>query len=151
MRFRRNYRAPRDGVAAAELAILLPFLAFLLSTGVDFARVFYHAQVVMNCARNGAIYASFSPQNAADKQGIADAVKRDAADIGADPKQPLSKSIFDPNKDVATGTDALGNPFVRVTVHYPFTTVTLVPGIPRPMIVSRTVEMRISPKQPAPK
>jgi Flp pilus assembly protein TadG len=36
-------RSPRRGVAAVELAVLLPFLCFLFVTAVDFARIFYLA------------------------------------------------------------------------------------------------------------
>ena len=58
-------RATRGGVAATELALLLPFLVFLFLISVDFAR-FAHAYItVTNCARNGAIYAS---SNATSRQ-----------------------------------------------------------------------------------
>src|SRR4051794_34883503 len=51
-------RAVRRGVAAVELALLLPFLAFLFVLAVDWSRVFYYSLVVENCARNGAIFSS---------------------------------------------------------------------------------------------
>ena len=53
---RRGQR--RRGSAAVEFALLLPFIAFLYVAGTDFARVFYYSQMIENCARNGAIYAS---------------------------------------------------------------------------------------------
>src|SRR5581483_11838683 len=52
------HRAPRRGVAATELAILLPFLAAVFVIAVDWSRVFYYGIVLDNCARNGALYAS---------------------------------------------------------------------------------------------
>src|SRR5579864_7443228 len=54
-----HWRSPsRRGVAAAELAILLPFLGLVLVLGVDFARIYYYYVAVTNCARNGALYAA---------------------------------------------------------------------------------------------
>ena len=48
----------RHAAAAAELAILLPFLAFAFVIAVDWSRIFYYSVIVTNCARNGALYAS---------------------------------------------------------------------------------------------
>src|SRR5438876_682067 len=52
---RRNDRGTRRGVAAAELALMLPFLTFLLLGVVDFGRLFYSYTILATCARNGAI------------------------------------------------------------------------------------------------
>ena len=49
-------RAKRPGVAAVELALLLPLLVFLCMATIDFARVVYALVIVQNCARNGALY-----------------------------------------------------------------------------------------------
>src|SRR5262245_40355387 len=46
----------RRGAAVAELAIVLPLLAFLFLIAVDYCRIFYYSQIVANCARNGALY-----------------------------------------------------------------------------------------------
>ena len=48
----------RRGVAATELALLLPLLLFMLVGAVDFARLYYAYTTVTNAARNGAIYLS---------------------------------------------------------------------------------------------
>ena len=48
----------RRGAAVVELALLLPFLTFLLLITIDYCRLFYYSQVVTNCARNGAVFAS---------------------------------------------------------------------------------------------
>ena len=47
---------PRRGLAAVELALLLPLLVFLCMATVDFARVIYALVTLQNCARNGALY-----------------------------------------------------------------------------------------------
>jgi Flp pilus assembly protein TadG len=56
MRNRPNHE--RTAAATVELAVLLSFLAFLFVIAVNFARIFYYSQVVENCARQGALYAS---------------------------------------------------------------------------------------------
>ena len=43
----------RRAAATAELAVLAPVLVFLMLIAVDFARIFYTAVTVSNCARNG--------------------------------------------------------------------------------------------------
>ena len=54
----RNRNMRRRGVAATEMALLLPFLALLFCVAIDFCRAFQTAQVMDSCARNGALYAS---------------------------------------------------------------------------------------------
>src|SRR5262249_38652771 len=54
---RPQRRAVRRGAAAVELAVLLPFLAFLFVIAVDWSRIFYYSMTVTNCARNGALWA----------------------------------------------------------------------------------------------
>ncbi len=49
-------REPRRGMAAVELAFLLPLLVFAAMAAVDFARVAYAQVILQNCARNGALY-----------------------------------------------------------------------------------------------
>jgi hypothetical protein len=58
----------RPGAAAVEFAVLLPFLAFLFIIAIDWARVFYYSVTCLNCARNGALWASdpVAQQNSPD-------------------------------------------------------------------------------------
>lgn len=53
------------GQAAAEFALVLPFLALLAMGTVDFARVFYSYQALINAAREGARYCSLNAGDAA--------------------------------------------------------------------------------------
>jgi len=125
------------GVAAVELAILLPFLCFLFVVAVDFARIFYFSLTVTNCARNGALYASSDPNAAVDKNGIETAARRDAGNLKA--------------KDLtvtSTPNSTTSPTFVAVTVTYPFTTITTYPGVPHTMTITRTVKMTVSPLVP---
>src|SRR5262245_29717858 len=95
----------RSATAAVELAVLLPFLAFTAVISVDFARAFRQYLIVTNCARNGAVYGSYSPAQSTDKAGIKAAALADAGDLPATT-----------NADSSTGTDADGYSYVRVTV-----------------------------------
>lgn len=124
----------RRGVAAVELAVLLPLLVFLFVIAVDFARIFYYSQTIENCARNGAIYASNLTSAQSPYSSIQDAALADAGDLNP---QPTVTST--------NGTDASGNPYVEVTVSWQFQSVTNFPGIPNTVNLTRTVQMRVAP------
>ena len=78
MRHRAIQNQKRSAVAAAELAILLPFLLLMFGVALDFCRVFYASQTIQNCAYAGALYASgqASPR---PSLGSASAAAQDAA------------------------------------------------------------------------
>jgi Flp pilus assembly protein TadG len=126
----------RRGVAAVELALLLPLICFLFVITVDFARVFYFDLTVANCARNGGIYAFRDPNHALDSAGIQAAAQMDAGNL--DPKLMT----------VSSTTDSPTTPtLVTVTVTYPFTTITSYPGVPSSMTLSRSLRMNVAPLQ----
>src|SRR5438128_6784064 len=83
--------AQRTGVATVELAILAPFLCFLFVVATDFARIFYYAVTIQNCARNGAYYAADYPNNnylyndIYGYSNLDDAILRDAGNISPSP------------------------------------------------------------------
>jgi Flp pilus assembly protein TadG len=134
---RRDHSSCR-GVAAVELAVLLPLLMFLFAVGVDFARVFYFSLTLTNCARNGAIYRS-DPVAAAQSpyKSVEEAALADAANLSPPP-----------TVQAVNGTDGAGHPYVEVTVRWQFATVTNYPGVPSPLGLSRTVRMRVAPLTP---
>jgi hypothetical protein len=131
-------RSGRRGATAVELALLLPILGLLLLITVDFSRLYYHYSIVTNCARNGALYgsdptsASESPYSSLQAAALADA-----------PNLTPQPTVSSTN-----GTDASNNPYVEVTVVYPFTTISSYPGLPNPINLSRTVRMRVAPATP---
>jgi Flp pilus assembly protein TadG len=137
LRPRRLHRPqhPRRAAAIVELAVLLPILVFLFVIAVDFARVFYFSQVIENCARQGALYASDPKAPAYNRYAsLQDAALADAPDLTP---QPTVSST--------TGTDAAGNGYVAVTVTWQFQTITNFPAVPNNMTISRTVQMRMAP------
>ncbi|HEY1859814.1 MAG TPA: TadE/TadG family type IV pilus assembly protein [Gemmataceae bacterium] len=133
---RHKHGCPRDcrGAAAAELALLLPFLGFLFVITLDFGRIFYYTLTIENAARNGALWACDPYAPGQSYSSLQNAVQADASNI----QPPIQNS----NISSSTGTDANGNAVVSVTVTYDFTLISNYPGIPNPYTISRTVEMR---------
>jgi Flp pilus assembly protein TadG len=130
-------RQTRPGVAAVELALLLPLLCFLFVVAVDYARVFYFTMTVTNCARSGGIYGSQNPTTANDQSGISAACNMDAGNLNA--------SLL----TVTSSTDSATNPtYVIVTVSYPFSTITNFPGISSLTTISRSIRVTVTPLTP---
>ena len=128
---KNNQRTSCRGTAAVELAILLPFIVFLFAIVVDFGRIFYFSQVVENCARAGALYASDpDAESTSPYTSVEQAARADATNLNP---QPTVTST--------TGSEG-GNPYVRVTCTWAFQTVTHYPGVPTSTNLSRTVQMR---------
>jgi Flp pilus assembly protein TadG len=127
----------RRGLAAVELGILAPFLAFLFVIALDFARVFYYTMIVTNCARNGAYYGCNDTSTALNNDAIKAAAKKDAANLD------LTNLNVTPTPNSSTSPTSLD-----VNVTYTFTTITRYPGVPSSLTISRTVRMKVSPKVP---
>ncbi len=96
---RQCRNTPRRGVAVVEFAILAPLLIFLMVIGADYARVYYSAVTISNCARNGALYGSQDPIKAIDIPAITQAALADAGNLSPPP-----------DVQVAHGTESDGNP-----------------------------------------
>ncbi len=134
----------RGGIAAVELALLLPFLCFSFVAAVDYARVFYYTIILDNCARNGALYASANPTQSTDTSGIQTAAQMDASNLS--PLPSVSSSV-----DTSTTPNT-----VTVTVTSTFKTVTnfgikLPVGnfqVPSQTTLTRSVKMSVVPSVP---
>lgn len=135
---RQQRRSPRSGSSSVELALGLPILSLFFLIAVDFARLYYHYNIVTNCARNGALYGS-DPTAIPESHyaTLQDAALADATDLNP---QPTVTSTL--------GTDSGGNPYIEVTVAYPFQTISNYPGLPNPINLTRTVRMRVAPATP---
>jgi Flp pilus assembly protein TadG len=135
---RSRSRQPRRGLASVELAVLLPFLAFIFVITLDYGRIFYFSLTVENCARAGALYGS-DPIAAAQSpySSIQDAALAEAPNLTP---QPTVTWTY--------GTDASGNPYVEVTAVWQFSTIINFPGVPSGTTISRTVRARVAPTTP---
>lgn len=150
-------RRARRGVAAAELAVLLPFLAFMFCAAVDFSRVLYYTMTIENCLHNGALFGGqvFDNQNqqwignAAYWQGpngqLLSTEKATAEMDGGN----LSPALADSNVNISTGTDADGNTVNIVTITYTFSTIAPCPGIPSQITITRSAQIRVAPATPS--
>jgi hypothetical protein len=152
----RNPPAPRPGVAATELAVLLPFIAFMFVIAVDWARVFYYSIAVRNCARNGALYMS---QQQSAKTTSSPYTDSGYVNLYVNSANPVTAAALadapnlTPTPTVTSngGSDSYG-PYAEVTVSYMFQTVTnfsvgnfLVPSRTN---VTSTVRMYVPPEFP---
>lgn len=133
----------RRGLAAVELAILLPLLVFTCMAAIDFARVAFALVTLQNCARNGALYEFTKAAGQSLPSGwtsLATAVQADAGSLTvtipstagghANPYSPQASS----------------NNYVTVTVQCSFTLLTLgsdagFPSIGQTLTLSQSATM----------
>ncbi len=132
---RRTDRRSRDrrGHAAAELALLLPFLCFICLVAVDYARLVNALVTITNCARNGALYSSNQASYSTYYTSVTNAALACAGSLSPTPS--VSSSNY---------TDSYGNACITVTVTYTFTTLVNYPGIPNSTTLSRSVSMPVN-------
>jgi Flp pilus assembly protein TadG len=133
----RGRPAARRGVAAVELAILLPFLAFIFVIAVDWSRIFYYSVTVSNCARNGALYA-VDPYSTTKQPytSVSQAALADAQNLSP---PPLVATV--------SGVDGMGS-YTDCTVTYTFSTISNFPGVKKSTTITRTVRVYTVPKTP---
>jgi Flp pilus assembly protein TadG len=133
-----RFRA-RRGLAAVELAIVLPLLLLLALACTDFGRVIHGFITVGNAARCGAEYGSmhkFTPHTRESWESqVRDAVRNEIQGL----------SDFDPADlqiGITTTDDEAGLFRARVAVSYPFRMVVNWPGLPVMTMLRHNVEMR---------
>jgi len=134
----RQQREDRRGAAAAELAMVLPFLALLFATALDFCRIFHTSQAIQASAHAGALYASGVVSDG-DPDNSESAVKQ-AAVVASSSLRPAISG------DKVTLT--VEGSMAVVTVEYEYQLLT--PFLERSGVVTirRTVKMGYVPKGP---
>jgi Flp pilus assembly protein TadG len=152
----RRRTSSRRGAAAVEFAVLLPFLVFMFVIAVDWARVFYYAIAVENCARNGALYMS---QAQSAKTVSSPYTDSGLVNLYATATNPVTTAALADAPDLTptptvtstTGIDGNGS-YVEVTVSYPFQTMSGFSAmnflVPSSTPVTRTVRMYVPPESP---
>jgi len=131
-------RSRRRGVAAVEMAIILPLVVTIILGCVDLGR-FAHAYIaVNNAARTGAGFACLHPFTSTTRSNWHRQI-RQTVETELGPRFDTSK-IDVPLPEVSVEPD--GRRRVRVEVSYPFETIVGWPMLPTEMNLKRAVEMR---------
>lgn len=140
------------GIAATELAVVLPFLVFLFAITVDYARIFYYTITLEYAARDGAYYASNYPglydfsAGADQSTNIANAALGESSNISP---TPTVTTTYDTNYNgTYTSTTTDGTGYVQVQVSYTFNTIMNFPGVPSSTTINRQVRMAMAPIVP---
>jgi Flp pilus assembly protein TadG len=128
----------RSGAAAAELALLLPFICFLLVLAIDFGRIFFPSLTMSGCARNGAFHDS-------DPVLAAESPWANSSQAATADSQSLTQQ---PTVTTSSGTASDGSPLASVQINYTFQSLTNFPGIPNNTPLQRTIRMRVAPTVP---
>ena len=150
-------RAVRRGTATAELAVLLPLLVALFLFAADFARIFYVSITLENAIHNAALFGSRTFDNR-NQQWIGNQqywqgpngqlITQESVASELDGAN-LNPALAGSNVSVTSGTDADGNSVAIVTITYTFNTIVPYPGIPSPVTITRTAQMRVAPAKPS--
>lgn len=80
-RLRRLIRSRQTGVAAVELALVLPVLVVLLTSALLFGRIFWYYTVTQKAAHDAARYIASIPANEMRSQGRVSAYTQVGRDI----------------------------------------------------------------------
>lgn len=141
----------RRGAAAAELAIVLPFVALLFVVAVDFCRLYYQTQTVQGCAQAGVVYAAgYGSASQADAAAAAALLgggqtvlpDSDAARTEAARQAAVAEGVaLNPPLQESNVQVTLANGEATVTVSYPCTLITPVLGPSGTITITRSVSM----------
>jgi Flp pilus assembly protein TadG len=141
-------RQSRGGAAAAELAVLLPFVALMFVVAVDFCRLYYQTQTIHGCAEAAACYAggyawpnqadaNAAPNQSPPVQPDSVAARIEAAQLAA----VAEGATLNPPLAAANVQVTIANGYATVTVSYDCAMLTPVLGPSRVQNVTRTVTM----------
>jgi Flp pilus assembly pilin Flp len=147
VRFLKTFHRSNRGAAAIELAVVLPLLALLAIGVAEFGRLYFTAITVANAARAGAQYGAQSAITSSDFNGMDQAARNDAADLGIiTPSSSRFCLCPDGSVPACTGTCAgYGVPevFVQTSASKMVTFLMRYPGLPSTITVSRTATFRV--------
>jgi len=105
-----NQKVGQIGVAALELAIILPFFVLLVFGTIDFAVMFYNKQVITNASREGARAGITGITNAEAQQIVWDYCNEKLLNLNGTNELPIGNIVVTPD-----GTDDLS---VAVNFNY---------------------------------
>lgn len=140
----RRFVRSQSGAAMVELAVVLPFLIFLLIGVIEVGRYMYFGIVAAHAAEAGAQYGAQSLGNASDSSGIEAAAAADAPNVSVT-ASPMPVCL-ESGQSVAcpSGTPSPNmTEYIKVTVTGSFQSLLNYPGIPNPLPVTATAMMRV--------
>ena len=154
MQLRGPRRGRACGIAATELAVVLPFLCFVFAIAVDYSRIFYYTITLEYAARDGAYFASnypglysYTDASSTQAQDITNAALGESTNISPTPTVAATYDTTYNGSYTSTTTDGTG--FVQVKVTYTFTTIMNFPGVPSSTVINRQVRMAMAPITPS--
>lgn len=149
----------RFGVAATELAVMLPILMFMCVIAIDWARVFYYLITIQYAARDGCYYATDYP-GIYQYSSVTDAVTAQNTNLETNKTSIAGYYTTESDPSLATftaydlttngGKAPSGSTFVKIEVRYQFSMVTNFPLIvfPNSTTITKSEIMRAAPLTP---
>jgi len=142
------------GIAAVEVAIVLPFLLFLMVIVLDFGRVMHTGVVTSNAARSAAGYGAQNTTLALDETGMNTAALADSVDLAIDSGNSdhvVSESrhfCTCPNNSsevscTSSGCGVAPEVYVEVTTTRKFNLIANIFGLPESIDLNHTAVMRV--------
>ncbi len=130
---------PARGVAALEMALVLPLVLLFAFASVDFGRVVHAYIAVSNAARCGAEYGSMDKFTSYTRDnwesGVQAAIDQEMQGLPGFVNGNLANTV-------TTTTDSDGLFLAKVEVTYSFHTIVNWPGVPSNVAVDHQVTMR---------
>lgn len=126
---------------------MLPILLILLLGAVDFGRAFFGWVNLHQAVRNGANFASITPNmDADDRDRYVELIESDLATINCEPEDPIPNPTYTTAAGAPTTTPVLGD-YATLTLRCGFSPLTplmdLVVGDPLPMSATSTFPVRL--------
>lgn len=141
----KQYASP--GIAAVELALILPFLVLLLLGVVEVGRAAFISIAVSNAARAGVQYGAQSSGTASDNAGMIQKAKDDAQVTGMTATaRYFCECSNAPGTEVSCSTGCSGSrliEFVQVNTTVPFDSLFHYPGLPQSFTMKGKATMRV--------
>jgi hypothetical protein len=112
---------------------------------VDFGRCFYAYNTLATCARNGALWACDPTSPSQSPYATVTAAAQADAGGNLSPLPTVDAPTYASTPGGTYGSTVISNGYVKVTVHWTFTTLITYPGLPHTTNLTRSVVMRMLP------
>ena len=142
---RRPRRSRQSGSILVEAAVTLPVLILLMFGVADLGRLFFHSNAVAGAARAAVSYVLIGKPNWTDTAGIAAAANGETRDVSS--FSVTSSQVCTCSNGTVVACSDTGctsrRRTISVTVQAPFSPLFTYPGIPTPITVAQTQNIRV--------